>query len=108
MGESLAGRYLEGRGWDVVERNVRFRDGEIDIVATRGGVLAFVEVKTRRSRAHGVPAEAVTPVKRARIRRLATRYLTERRPRAAAVRFDVIEVLRDGPGFRITHLEDAF
>ena len=49
IGESLAAVYLEQRGWRIVERNVRFREGEIDIVAARAGVLAFVEVKTRRS-----------------------------------------------------------
>jgi putative endonuclease len=107
-GEDLAARFLEGRGWAIVDRNVRYREGEIDLVAARAGVLAFVEVKTRRSRAFGAPAEAVTFRKAQRIRLLATRYLAERKPRAAGVRFDVVDVLRDGDAFKITHLEAAF
>jgi len=108
MGESLAARYLQSHGWSVVERNVRYREGELDLVAERAGVLAFVEVKTRRSRAFGTPAEAVTRLKAARIRRLASRYLTEHRPRARDIRFDVVDVLRVGENYRVTHLEDAF
>lgn len=107
-GEAIAARYLEARGWRIVDRNVRYREGEIDLVAARGGILAFVEVKTRRSRAFGVPAEAVTRRKAKRIRALAVRYLSERRPRAAGIRFDIVDILRDGPGFRVTHLEGAF
>ena len=108
LGEDLAARYLEGRGWRIVARNVRYREGEIDIVAAREGLLAFVEVKTRRSRAFGTPAEAVTWRKQRTIRSMAARYLSEARPRAAAVRFDVVDIARDGGGYRVTHLEDAF
>ncbi|MGZ4105166.1 MAG: YraN family protein [Actinomycetota bacterium] len=107
-GESLAAAYLSGRGWTIVERNIRYRDGEIDIVARRGGVLAFVEVKTRRSSAFGSPAEAVTPHKQRKIRALASRYLSERRPGARTIRFDIVDIARDRGAFRVTHLEDAF
>jgi putative endonuclease len=110
LGEDLAAGFLTDMGWSILDRNVRFsREGELDIIATRGGVLAFVEVKTRRSRAYGLPAEAVTFPKRRRIRSMAQRYLAERRPGVRAVRFDVIEVERDARGtFAIRHLEDAF
>jgi putative endonuclease len=108
IGEDLAARYLEGRGWHIVARNVRYREGEIDIVATRAGLLAFIEVKTRRSRAFGTPAEAVTLRKQRTIRGLAARYLSERHPGADAIRFDVVDIARDGAGFCVTHLEDAF
>ena len=108
IGETLAARYLATRGWQIVDRNVRFREGEIDIVAARGGILAFIEVKTRRSAAFGAPAEAVTWRKQRRIRALATRYLAERHPRARAVRFDVVDIARNRGGFLVTHLEDAF
>lgn len=108
MGEALAAAYLERRGWRTLARNVRFREGEIDLIAARDGVLAFVEVKTRRSVAYGTPGEAVTPAKAARIRRLAQRYLAEERPGASTVRFDVVEVLGEGARYRISHIENAF
>lgn len=108
-GEDLAASFLERNGYLIIDRNVRWREGEIDLVVARAGVLAFVEVKARRSRAFGIPAEAVTPTKQRRIRALAARYLSERRGQgAAAIRFDVVEVARDGGGYRIRHLEDAF
>jgi putative endonuclease len=108
-GEDLAAAYLSGRGWAIVDRNVRYREGEIDLVCARAGILAFVEVKTRRSRAFGIPAEAVTWRKQRTIRALASRYLAERRPRAHQIRFDVIDIAgRAGGTFRVTHLEGAF
>lgn len=108
VGESLAATYLSARGWQIVERNVRYREGEIDIVARRGGVLAFVEVKTRHSAAFGSPAEAVTHHKQRKIRALASRYLSERRPGARTIRFDIVDIARDRGAYRVTHLEDAF
>lgn len=108
-GEDLAARYLARRGWRILGRNVRCgRTGEIDIVAERGGILAFVEVKTRSSGRFGTPGEAVTWRKQARIRALARHYLMTRRPRAAAIRFDVVEVRSGGTGPAVTHLEGAF
>jgi putative endonuclease len=108
-GENLAARFLEAKGWRIVGRNVRCgRAGEIDIVAARGGVLAFVEVKTRTSGRFGSPAEAVTWRKQARIRAMARDYLSRFRPRADAIRFDVIEVRSGGSRSYVTHLEGAF
>ena len=109
LGEDIAASYLERRGWHVVGRNVRCgRAGELDIIAERAGVLAFVEVKTRRGNAFGSPAEAVTWRKQQRIRELARAYLMRVRPRAGAIRFDVIEVHAAPFGHRVTHLEGAF
>jgi putative endonuclease len=108
-GEDLAARFLESHGWHVVARNVRYgRAGEIDIVAERDGVIAFVEVKTRRTDRFGTPAEAVTWRKQQRIRSLARAYLARAKPRANAVRFDVVEVRASGTTPDVTHLENAF
>lgn len=82
--------------------------GELDVVAERGGVLAFVEVKTRRGAGFGGPLTAVTGEKRARIRRLATAYLAAEQPSARSVRFDVVAVLMERSGPRLTHVEAAF
>lgn len=107
-GEALAATYLERAGYTIVARNVRTREGEIDLIASRGNVLAFVEVKTRRSATYGSPAEAVTYRKTARIRRLALEYLASRTSHGEDVRFDVVDILRERGTYRVTHLENAF
>jgi putative endonuclease len=73
----VAGWYTRA-GWDVLDRNWRCREGELDLVVARGRVVAFCEVKTRRSGAFGEPVEAVTPAKVRRLRKLAVRWLAAR------------------------------
>lgn len=92
-GEGLACEYLLGLGYEVLERNWRCDQGELDIVARDGSCLVFCEVKTRRSTAFGSPVEAVTPVKAARLRRLAVSWLREHEEHADEVRVDVVGVL---------------
>ena len=108
-GEDLAVQFLEKSGYEVLARNWRCRDGELDVVVRRDGTLCFVEVKTRSSAAFGLPAEAVGPQKAARIRKLAGRWLTEQRPRGwSGLRFDVVSVMRTAAGPEVLHLEDVF
>jgi putative endonuclease len=104
-GEELAARHLVEAGMVVLERNWRCAAGEIDIVARDGNVLVVCEVKTRSGEAFGSPAEAVTPSKAARLRRLAAAWLEEHPVRAAEVRIDVVSVVRGrrGPS-QIEHL----
>ncbi|MEK7766947.1 MAG: YraN family protein [bacterium] len=108
-GESLAAAWLAARGYRIETRNFRCRTGEIDVVASRNGLLVFVEVKTRRSGAFGAPAEAVGAAKRARLLRAASLYLARFGSRPPACRFDVMEV-RAAPGAspEVRHLPDAF
>lgn len=115
-GEDVAGRLLVDAGLTIVARNWRCRHGEIDLIARDDDVLVFCEVKTRSSTAFGDPAEAVSPVKVARLRRLAAAWLAERRSDESdgdrfwpVVRFDVVSVLRprSGPA-RCTHVRGAF
>ncbi|PJJ63594.1 YraN family protein [Compostimonas suwonensis] len=73
-GEELAGEYLAERGYTIRDRNWRCALGEIDIVAERAGVTVVVEVKTRTSVDFGHPFAAITPVKVARLRRLAAAW----------------------------------
>jgi putative endonuclease len=108
-GERRAAEFLVARGWRVLARNVRAAGVELDLVATRGRVVAFVEVKTRRSRAAGAPEEAVDFRKRARLARGAAAWLAEHAPRHARARFDVVACEWDGAeGWTIRHLEGAF
>jgi putative endonuclease len=104
FGERLAAEWYERHGYEVLARNWRCRDGEIDLVARRGNVVVICEVKARRTDAYGTGFDAVTPTKQARLRRLAARWLSEARPAACEVRFDVVSVA----GARIHVLEAAF
>ena len=107
-GERLAARYLVERGMQILDRNWRCDQGEIDIVAMDGSCLVIVEVKTRRTLAFGAPVEAVTTVKAARLRRLAACWVAEHRSRTdsvADIRIDVIGVFRPSRGpVQIEHL----
>lgn len=90
-------------------RRFRLRSGEIDLIAERGDLVVFVEVKTRRGTRYGTPAEAVTHVKRERMARAALVFLcrTERLDRRT--RFDVVEVYVEGDRIRrVNHIADAF
>jgi putative endonuclease len=97
-GEEVAARHLAEQGLQVLCRNWRCEIGEIDIVARDGDCLVVCEVKTRRSIAFGFPVEAVTPVKLARLRRLAGRWLEESGLRVPEMRIDVVSVLRPPNG----------
>ncbi|RHA41982.1 YraN family protein [Cellulomonas rhizosphaerae] len=92
-GEDVAAQHVLEAGWQVLDRNWRCRDGELDLVGLDGDELVVVEVKTRRSTAYGHPAEAVTRLKLARVRRLAAAWLAAHDQRVASVRVDVIAVL---------------
>lgn len=77
-GEKVAERELVRQGLEVVERNHRTSEGEIDLVARDGDLLVIVEVRTRRGGpAYGTPEESVTPAKQARLIALARAYVAE-------------------------------
>lgn len=108
FGEDVAVEYLQRNGLVVLERNWRCARGELDIVAQDGPTLVFCEVKTRSGVGFGDPAEAVGPVKAARIRALALRWLAARGRRAPELRFDVVTVVRGRGGLEVQHLRGAF
>jgi len=108
-GERVAMAYLVSRGWAIEAHRFRLGRRELDVVARRGELVAFVEVKTRGSSAWGAPAESVLWRKRRTITRVAQVWC-ERHGRVGDVfRFDVIEVrVGKGGAYRVTHLEDAW
>ena len=108
-GERCAVRHLIEAGLRPVARNWRCPDGEIDIIAWEGEVLAFCEVKTRRTDDFGSPAEAVVPAKARRLRGLAARWLAETGTSAEEIRFDVLSVRLSAAGAaQVDHLKGAF
>lgn len=93
LGEQLAVEHLHGLGLRIVARNWRCRYGELDVIAAEGAdTLVFVEVKTRTGDCFGGVAEAVTPQKVRRIRRLAGLWLAGQESRWSQIRIDVIGV----------------
>ncbi len=91
-GEGLAADWYRRRGYTVVDRNWRCRNGELDLVVRRRDQLVFCEVKARSSRRYGHPAEAVTPAKQQRIRGLALQWMATTGTRRPRIRFDVATV----------------
>src|SRR3990172_7416124 len=92
MGEDLACRELERRGYAILARPYRRRGGELDIIARDGRTIVFVEVKARGGRQFGDGIEAVTGLKRRRIVQLALDYLVRHRLTEFPCRFDVVSI----------------
>jgi putative endonuclease len=109
FGERVAAAHLEAKGYRVLERNYRRREGEIDIVAIKGDCLVFVEVRTRRGQERGSALESVTPAKAARLAALAQAYCQERLDLPPDRRIDVVAVQLSSSGrlLGIQHIENA-
>jgi len=109
FGERLAAAHLESKGYRILERNYRRREGEIDIVAASGGCLVFVEVRTRRGQEQGSAVESVSPAKGARLAALAEAYCQERTDLPPDRRIDVVAVELSPAGrlLSIQHIENA-
>ncbi|MEA2487819.1 MAG: putative endonuclease [Actinomycetota bacterium] len=108
VGEDAAASLYERWGYEIIDRNYRAGRGEIDLVVRRGVTVVFCEVKTRRHDAFGAPYEAVHNDKQRRLRRLAARWLADRRPGPVEVRFDVVSVIVRAGRVELEYIEDAF
>ena len=110
-GEERAAQYLRRRGYKILARNYSCRGGEIDVIASRGKYVAFVEVKLRASDRFVRAGAYVTPAKQARIRTAASLWLAEHETELQP-RFDVIEIYGDADTprrqRRINQIENAF
>lgn len=91
-GERTAAEYLESRGYRILERNWRTRDGELDLIARDAECLVAIEVKTRSGQGYGSPLEAITRKKARLLRRLLLAWVRERQPSAARLRVDAVGI----------------
>lgn len=116
LGEKEAAKFLRRKGYKILEKNYVAHDNEIDIIAKKDNIIAFVEVKTRNVKNLGKeiarPASAVTPEKQRNIIK-AARYYSQRSSEDTRWRFDVVEVYTENIDKttkikEIKHLEGAF
>ncbi len=90
--EALAAEFLEGQGYEILDRNHATRQGEVDLVCREGAVLCFVEVRSRTGDAQGGPEETVGPQKARRVVRAATDWALRHDALEQAIRFDVVAI----------------
>lgn len=106
LGEKLAKRFLEERGYEIMCQNFRGRQGEIDIIAKdKEETIVFVEVKTRTSLEFGNPAEAVDSIKMERILKTAKYFLYSQKIKENNIRFDVMEIFIYKGRYRVSHIK---
>ena len=108
-GEELAADFLKGRGYRILQRNYRCRQGELDIIARHGECLVFVEVRTKTSSDFGTPEESVTCSKKEKLISLANVYLQnlDAQPRSWRIDVVAVELTPDGRTARLEHIENA-
>ena len=106
-GEQLAVDYLIKRGYTIVQRNYRFQKAEVDIIAKIKDTLAIVEVKTRSTTDFGNPQDFVKPKQIQRLVKAVDEYVIVNKL-DVEVRFDIIAIVKQGKGYNIEHLENAF
>ena len=97
-GERLTAHYLEARGYRIVDRNVRLKNGEIDLVADHDGCLVLIEVRLRRGASSGEALESVARRKQGRLRRLSKEYCATLVQAPESVRIDVVAISLDRGG----------
>jgi putative endonuclease len=107
-GERVAERYLQRKGYKLVERNYRCPLGELDLIVLDRRVIVFVEVKTRTGQGFGSPLEAVEFRKQRKMIQAAQFFLAEKRLQQRDARFDVVGVTWPGGEPVVEHIENAF
>lgn len=107
-GEELVAKYYKRKWYKLLYTNYRTRLGEIDVIAQKGKLVVFIEVKTRKNSNYSEARDAVTPAKQRKIRITAQEFLQEYKLQDHFVRFDVAEVYINDDGEKINIIEDAF
>jgi putative endonuclease len=105
-GEDLAVEYLKEKGYEILERNIRYERCELDIIAKKENKVIFIEVKTRTKTTFGFPEEGVNDAKIENILTAASIYLEEYSIENE-IRFDIIAIIKRASKFEIEHLKDA-
>lgn len=108
LGEEIACRYLEKKGYQILHKGWRYKHLEVDVIIKDGAILVFVEVKTRSKDTYGMPYEAVDWKKQRKLDRAANIYISKTK-HEGDIRFDIISILAteiDNP--EIIHIKDAF
>ena len=118
LGEDIATKYLESKGYKILERNFNCKQGEIDIIAEEDNAiicdkedtkkLVFVEVKTRKSISFGTPAEAVNENKQKHMKGASKYYLYSNNLQDREIRFDVIEIFLTKTRYKLNHILQIF
>lgn len=108
LGEEIAASFLLQKGYQLLERNWRFKHWEVDIIASLGNKLHFVEVKTRNSLRFGKPEESITREKMTHLKNAAEQYQYQH-PEWKYIQFDVIAItLVNGITKEIYLIEDVY
>jgi putative endonuclease len=108
IGEDLTAKFLEEKGYNIIERNYRFGHGELDIIAEKDNILIFIEVKTKKHGDFGDPINWIKRGKQLQMGRIARGYLYERNITDRDCRFDVVLVNWEHGLWKIDHIENAF
>jgi putative endonuclease len=106
FGEQLVAKDCWRRGWRIIDKNWYYgKIGELDLIASDGKLIIFIEVKTRRGTNFGYPLEAVNARKRQKLRILAKAWLKQNAKQTMPYRIDSFAVLLDGQKPKISHLK---
>jgi len=107
QGEEIARKYLEEKGYDILETNWQYSHAEIDIIALKDDILVIVEVKTRSSDHYGKP-QAFVGKKKIKLLMAAANSYIKQKNLDVEIRFDIISIIKNRYEEKIEHLEDAF
>jgi putative endonuclease len=109
FGERVAASHLEAKGYTILERNWAVREGEIDLIASRGNNLVFVEVRSKRGGNFGTPEESITGRKAEHVRAAAAAYVQQHPDAPVNQRIDAVVIELDAKGrvLRVEQIENA-
>jgi putative endonuclease len=109
FGERVAASHLEAKGYEILERNWSVREGEIDLIASRGRDLVFVEVRSRRGGTYGKPEESISGRKASHVRAAVAAYMQEHPEAPPNIRIDAVVIELDAKGrvMRVEQIENA-